>query len=169
MDRFNQWFLQVDGRAIESEDASNYAQCFDLAFNWCDFLKIPRDSIRHLYAYQIFTSPNPDTTQYWDLVANTPTGVPQGGDLVIWGTKVGVAGHVAVFKEGDVMSFRSEDQNWAGIQKARLVNHTYSGVIGWLHPKVQLSPDDQIIAKVRAIIDSATTSTDKRAQIKQII
>lgn len=133
--KFNNWLKQIDDKSIEAEDASNYAQCFDLAFNWCDFLNIPRDSIRHLNAYQIFTQPNPDTGQYWDLIGNTPTGVPQIGDLVIWGTSVGPAGHVAIFKEGDTNSFRSEDQNWSGIQKARLINHSYSGVLGWLRPK----------------------------------
>ncbi len=139
-DKLNQWLGQVDGKQIEAEDSSNYAQCFDLAFNWCDFLDIPRDSIRHLYAYQIFTNPNPDTTQYWDMINNTPTGVPQAGDLVIWGTQVGTAGHVAIFKEGDTSSFRSEDQNWAGIQKAMPVNHSYNGVLGWLHPKKVSEP-----------------------------
>lgn len=160
-DKFNQWFNQVNGKSIEAEDSSNYAQCFDLAFNWCDFLKIPRDSIRHLYAYQIFTSPNPDTSQFWNLIANTPDGVPQVGDLIVWSTKVGVAGHVAVFKEGDVMSFRSEDQNWSGLKYARIVNHTYSGVLGWLRPKtsVQSPPpphisDAEFRQKVKDIVYS---------------
>lgn len=176
-DDFNQWFSQVDGKAIEAEDSSNYAQCFDLAFSWCDFLGIPRDSIRHLDAYQIFTNPNPDTSQYWDLIVNTPTGVPTVGSLVVWGTGVGVAGHVSVFKEGDTASFRSEDQNWAGIQKAKLVNHSYNFVLGWLSPKGTTSPsepsgggtnmlaiDDVIKAAWRSITGSEASDFDVKTE-----
>ncbi len=154
-DKFNQWFNLVNGKQIEAEDNTNYAQCFDLAFSWCDFLKIPRDTIRHLYAYQIFKNPNPDTSQYWNLIANTPDGIPQVGDLIVFGTYVGVAGHVSVFKEGDVWSFRSEDQNWAGQQYAKLVNHNYNGVIGWLRPKSVSTPitDGQKLQKVRDIVN----------------
>lgn len=176
--KFSQWFNQVNGKQIEAEDATNYSQCFDLAFNWCDFLKIPRDSIRHLYAYQIFTSPNPDTTQFWSLIANTPDGVPQVGDLIIWGTKVGIAGHVAIFKEGDVMSFRSEDQNWAGQKFARTVNHTYSGVLGWLRPKsvsvpttvppVHI-PDAEFRQKTKDIVLSGDSDSLKIQKIKTIL
>lgn len=145
--KLNQWLAQVDGKAIEAEDASNYAQCFDLAFNWCDFLGIPRDSIRHLDAFQIYTSPNPDTSTYWDIITNTPTGVPQAGDLIIWGTGVGSAGHVAIFKTGDANMFHSEDQNWSGIQKARDVSHSYNSVLGWLHPKGSTTGDMMQISK----------------------
>lgn len=165
MDKFNQWFQQVDGKPIEAEDASNYAQCFDLAFNWCDFLQIPRDTIRHLYAYQIFKNPNPDTSQYWEIISNTPTGVPNIGDLVIFGTYVGIAGHVCIFKEGDAMSFRSEDQNWAGLQKARLVNHNYNGVLGWLRPKV-LSDKLVKASDILAITEGSGSDGDKLIKIR---
>lgn len=168
-DQFNRWFSQVDGRAIEAEDSSNYAQCFDLAFNWCDFLKIPRDTIRHLYAYQIFKNPNPDTTQYWDLVVNTPTGVPKVGDLVIFGTYVGVAGHVCVFKEGDAMSFRSEDQNWAGVQRARIVNHNYNGVLGWLHPKTAQVTGSVDKSVLKGIVDGSGSDGDKLNKIRALL
>ena len=166
--KFNQWMEQVDGKVIEAEDASNYAQCFDLAFNWCDFLEIPRDTIRHLYAYQIFTNPNSDTSQYWNMIVNTLTGIPQIGDLVIWGTIVGPAGHVAIFKEGDTLSFRSEDQNWAGLQKAKLINHTYNGVLGWLHPKVNSNSLPINIITDQTIISTILDENGNPMEIQQI-
>lgn len=158
-DKFNQWFAQVDGKPIESEDPTNLDQCFDLAFNWCDFLNIPRDSIRHFRAYQIFTDPNPDTTDFWEMIANTPTGVPQVGDLIIWGTQVGVSGHVAIFKEGDSSQFTSEDQNWAGLQKAHLTKHSYNGVIGWLRAKNQQVDNSAVIAQPIAQSNTYTDQT----------
>lgn len=139
VEKFNQWFSEVDGKPVETEDPSNLDQCFDLAFSWCDFLGIPRDSIRHFRAYEIFTNPNPDTTQYWDIVVNTPTGIPPVGALIIFGKAVGVSGHVCVraIQVADSAQFTSEDQNWAGYQKAKLVKHSYNGVLGWLVPKNQ--------------------------------
>lgn len=136
-DKFNQWKAQVDGKPIEAEDPTNLYQCMDLAFNWCDFLNIPRDTIRHLDAFQVYTEPNGDTANYFDLIANSPDNFPQVGDLVVWGQSVGYAGHIAVCSPiADVNSFISEDQNWSGVQKATAVKHSYNGVLGWLRPKL---------------------------------
>ncbi len=112
---------------------------------------------------------NYDHTKY-DYVVNTPTGVPLKGDIVIWGAMPGNAyGHIAVFDSGNVNSFVSFDQNWPVGSVCHLQSHSYSYVLGWLHPKIQLSPDEQKLIKIRSILDSSTTATDKLAQIKQIV
>lgn len=84
------------GKPVEAEDPSNLHQCLDWAFKFCDEIQVPRETIRHLYAYEIWTKPNDLTLQYFDYVPNTPNGQPVLGDIVVFGTGVGVAGHVSI-------------------------------------------------------------------------
>lgn len=66
---------------------------------------------------------------------NSPTAVPKKGDIVIWGTKMGQYGHVAVFIDGGVTKFNSFDQNSPVGTLCHIQSHTYTGVLGWLRPK----------------------------------
>ncbi len=145
---FDSFLQRYNNQSVEKEDSSNLDQCFDLAFAWLDTLNIPRDTIRHQFAYQIYTDLNPDTSQYFDLIANGPTNAPQKGDLVVFDTTIGIAGHVCVATGiGDANGFESFDQNWDTehfyhldtngnkIPYSRIVEHNYNGVIGWLRPK----------------------------------
>lgn len=128
----NNW----NGLYCEKEDTDALNQCMDLAFAWCDNLGIPRETIRHAYAYQVFENPLPVTTQYFDLIANTPTNEASEGDLIVWHR--GDLFHIAIFKSGDVNNFKSFDQNWPIKSKCHIQDHQYiEGVIGWLHPKEQ--------------------------------
>jgi len=73
--------------------------------------------------------------EHFDRIANTPEGVPQKGDVMIWGTGAGPYGHIAVFIEGTAGSFRSFDQNWPVGSKCHIQGHYYNNVLGWLRPK----------------------------------
>lgn len=58
--------------------------------------------------------------------------VPSPGDIVVWGSGVGPAGHVAVFIGGDANSFDSFDQNWPIGSLCHVQHdHTYNSVLGW--------------------------------------
>jgi hypothetical protein len=73
---------------------------------------------------------------FYDKIPNTPTGVPQLGDVIIWGTKYGAYGHIAVCTDiADTKGFTSFDQNDPLKSKCHYQPHTYTGVLGWLHPK----------------------------------
>ena len=65
------------------------------------------------------------------------TGDAQPGDLIIWGSKVGPYGHIAIFVSGNIYgAFTSFDENWPVGSFAHLQNHNNNGqVIGWLRPK----------------------------------
>src|SRR3990167_11105464 len=82
-------------------------------------------------------------SNFYTRIANTPTNIPQLGDIIIWGTVVGPYGHIAVFWAGDVINFTSFDQNWPVGSLSHFQVHSYKGVLGWLRPK-QL-PKDVII------------------------
>jgi len=140
---YDQFFKKYNGQQVEREDSSNLNQCFDLAFAFCDENNIPRSSIRHLHADEIWNFASDETTKYFELIANSPTGVPQANDLVIWSKLVGPSGHVAIASgKGDTNTFTSLDQNWSSIQHAREVLHNYNGVLGWLRIK-NLTPTPQ--------------------------
>lgn len=146
IDKLNELISTWQGKSLEVSDPTNYAQCMDLAFAWCDKIGVSRDAIHHLYAYQVFTMPSDVTLQYFNFIPNTPNGVPPAGALVVFGTSVGPAGHICIATDkctsNTLVSF---DQNWdtkhfnAGtnsngelIPICRIVTHTYDGVLGWL-------------------------------------
>lgn len=75
-------------------------------------------------------------SKHFERVKNTPTGVPQKGDIVIWNKKSGGGyGHVAIFSQGNTKSFTSFDQNWPVGSVCHFEGHYYTNVLGWLRPK----------------------------------
>lgn len=84
--------------------------------------------------YEQFAAPLPNG---YDRIANTPSFIPQKGDMVVWGAMPSNPyGHVAIANGvGDTNSFQSYDQNWTGGEKVHLVNHNYNYVLGVLRSK----------------------------------
>lgn len=72
--------------------------------------------------------------EYYQRVENTPYGVPEKGDVVIFGTGLGKYGHVSIFIEGTASKFTSFDQNYPLGSLCHKQGHTYKGVLGWLKP-----------------------------------
>lgn len=73
-------------------------------------------------------------TGFYSKVANTPTGVPIEGDVMIWGKTLGQYGHIAIFHTGNADKFVSFDQNYPLGSVCHFQSHDYKGVLGWLHP-----------------------------------
>lgn len=72
----------------------------------------------------------------FDRIANTPSFVPQLGDVAIWGN--GTYGHIAICTgKGDVKTFESFDQNYPTGSACHYVTHNYSGFKGVFRPKAQ--------------------------------
>lgn len=72
--------------------------------------------------------------ELFEKIVNTPTNVPQKGDIMFYNW--GEHGHVDIFVQGDVDNYRSFSQNWPTGSKSALVNHpNYTGVLGWLRYK----------------------------------
>lgn len=140
-EKLDQLIAQNLGKPVEREDPSNLDQCFDWAFAYVDALGIPRSAIRHLLASQIWTDATVLTKQYFELIPNTPDFVPQKGDMPVFGTEIGKAGHVCLATGlGDTNKFQSADENWNGHLYVEYVWHTYGGnqgLLGVLRPKNQ--------------------------------
>lgn len=146
-DKFIAFYSWVITQGIEISDKTNPYQCMDLAYSLVFFLNFPKATIQHLYAYEVYTKPSDLTRQYFDLIPNTPDGVPQAGDLVVFDkTDTYIAGHISVANGfgGDINGFTSLDQNWAGVSRVVLVNHNYNSpkVLGWLRPKPTIANYD---------------------------
>ena len=109
-------------------------QCVDLYDQYCqEVVSSPINLVNG--AVDIW---NNYPTSHFDRVLNTPEAVPVKGDVIIWSRTTSLPwGHVGIFNEGDVNRFTSFDQNWPTDSLCHFQEHKYTGVIGWLHPKVQ--------------------------------
>lgn len=131
---FDAFIAKYDGKGIDW-DGQFGNQCVDLYRQYAkEVLGFPQ------------SPPVPGAKDVWNTyladkyerIDNTPSGVPQKGDIVIWGAKYGPFGHIAVFLEGDASKFKSFDQNDPVGTKCHIQEHkSYTGVLGWLRPRVQ--------------------------------
>jgi hypothetical protein len=123
-------------------DGAYGPQCVDLADLWCRNLGIETFPGN---AGDFEFDSHPDC----DWVANTPTGVPPAGSIVVWAKSSywGLPyGHVGVgaqgpklasglYIAGDPNSFTSFDQNWPLGSAPHRQAHSYNDVAGWLVPR----------------------------------
>lgn len=131
-----QEFIKKYEKKTVDFDGAYGGQCVDLFNKYlvdCLGITNPIQQFPVASAYQIFNYAKNNSS--FVCIPNDPTAIPQAGDIMIWNQGVGPHGHVAIFVEGDVMSFRSFEQNWNGVQKCVIVNHPYDHITGWLRPK----------------------------------
>ncbi len=125
----DQFFSQNDGQGIDLDGAYGN-QCVDLINKYVrDVLGISPWGGNAIDKWSNYP------TDHFDRIENTPTGVPTEGDIVVWGSKIGQYGHVAIFSKGDANAFDSFDQNWPIGSVSHFQHHTYNGVLGWLRFK----------------------------------
>jgi len=155
---FNDFITKYDGKPIDYDGFYGY-QCRDLVMQYIsEFLGFPQPPAGNaINLYTSFNQPNS-----YDLIANTPTGIPTKGDIMVWGTGVGSNGHTGIYISGNMYSFVSFDQNWPVGSYCHQQNHNYNYVLGWLHPKVVSAPG----VDYRALYESTMA---KLNQIKQIV
>ena len=144
-------------------------QCFDLATGITDNLGVPHypnnpSPFPYANAYQIYTDFGAWQAQYFDRIANSPTGVPQANDLVIWSNGYGSAGHVAVATGvGNTDIFQAFSQNDPFGSPCVLKTYNYNYVLGWLRCKIQpTQPVDDCPLKL-------TQVTQERDRLNDVI
>lgn len=124
----DEFVRKYDGKGIDY-DGSFGNQCVDLYRQYVKECLMFPQSPPVPGAKDIWDTYLPD---YFRRIENTPTGIPEKGDIVIFST--GTYGHVSVFVEGNTTRFTSFDQNYPSGSLCHLQGHTYSAVIGWLTP-----------------------------------
>jgi hypothetical protein len=112
-------------------------QCVDLMRRYCvEVLGISGYTLPAApYAkniYQRYT-----TGPHFKKIVNTPNNMPKKGDIIFWGTYLGVtgiAGHVAIVQSAGLYSFTAFSQNYPKGSNCQLRSFSYKGVMGWLEP-----------------------------------
>lgn len=128
---YDEFFKKYNGRPIDF-DGYYGNQCMDLYRQYVkEVIECPQSPGVN-GAKDVWNTYLPN---YFDRIPNTPDGVPQKGDIVIWGVGVGPYGHIAIFDSGDANSFKSFDQNWPVGTYCHLQQHNYNNVLGWLRKK----------------------------------
>ena len=151
----NEFVSRYNGKYVDT-DGYYGGQCMDLMHQYCvevlgltDLSILAASSAK--VVYENFS--NVKGHELFDKIPNTDTGVPQEGDIIFWVNAP--YGHVAIFVEGDVNSFRSFDQNYPTGTPCHIQNHTYANVGGWLRLKKTASQSIQVdLEKCRLDRDS---------------
>jgi cell wall-associated NlpC family hydrolase len=112
-------------------------QCMDLVYEWVFVLDIPKATIQHQYAYEVYTQASDFTRQYFDIILNLKETIPQEGDLVIWNkTSSNIAGHIAIVIEATQTTMKVFEQNNPLGTNAHIQDRNYPNCLGFLRPKV---------------------------------
>lgn len=155
-----------NGKKVEVTDPTNYAQCFDLAVAWTDFLRIPR-VWPYLYAYQIYTNFGPVQAQYFDRIANGPDDIPIEGDVAVWDKRYNWgAGHVGVCTANSTLWTASVFvQNDPLYSVSHIRQYDYGQILGWLRPKVQAPIADEYVKRLSDALVSSENAIVSGEQV----
>lgn len=124
----NDFIKKYNGRFVEyhSFSANSKNQCVDLANAYIvEVLGLPAIIGTNAQDFPTKRGKN------FEWIVNTPEGLPQEGDLMIFKSADGV-GHISIFVEGNLSLFRSFDQNYPTGSPCKIVQHNYRNVLGWL-------------------------------------
>jgi len=162
-----QFIKKYVGKKVDADGAYGY-QCVDLVKKYFpEVLGTP--AIRN-NAVDYWTN---YPTKYLTRITNTASFLPKRGDIMVWGTKVGKYGHIAIVDTANLNTFVSLDQNWPysnGTTPAKKITHNYSGVLGVLRPKKDVNFDqvayDKAIAAKKAAEAAAKAAADAVAKKK---
>lgn len=132
---FQQFLEAYNGKYIDF-DGYYGAQCMDLMHQYIvEVLGINSASVLAApCAKDVYNNfDNITGHDRFERIPNTPTGMPNEGDIMFWGN--GTWGHVAIYINGDVNGFNSFDQNYPTGTPCHVQGHNYDNVLGWLRMK----------------------------------
>lgn len=138
------------GRKVDY-DGYYGAQCMDLyRFYVKEVLELPQTP-RVPGAYKVWDTATAD----FEKIKNTPNGVPQPGDIMIWNEGIGKNGHIGIVTEANVNSFKVFEQNSPPGGACRIGTYTYNHVIGWIRAKKQIinPPPQMTVHKILVLLN----------------
>lgn len=168
---FDQFIVNRTNKPVDF-DGVYPNQCMDLMHAYVyEVLGITNKSVlAHPYAYQVYTQFT--ESQYFDRIANTPTGVPKKGDIFLFGANInGGYGHVCIVTEANVNSFKSFDANFPTGSLPHIQSHNYNYALGWLRPKSITTPltEEQKNQKVRQIFGQPISVTEQNKKARDVL
>lgn len=108
--------------------------------------------------------------EYFERIANSPTGVPQQGDIVIWG--MNPYGHIAICDKAATSTLTCFEQNWkegdgSGVTEIRL-HGNYNNVLGWLRFKKLVSNlEDNMTEQEKIMLDFIRVNQMTEGQLRE--
>lgn len=135
-----EWYAQRAGQRLNSRGGI-LGECVSLVQNYAEnVLGVPGAPVFPVPAARLMAGTRPD---YFTWVANSPTGVPPYGSIVVFNGRVGGGyGHTGVAIEGcDTNQVRVIQQNDPFGSGASIKVYNYNNVMGWLVPKSQAVPN----------------------------
>lgn len=166
-DKLNQFIANLNGQFVEVSSHSALYQCMDLAYLWVFCLGFPKSTIQNQYAHQVYTNPKEITYEYFEIIPNTPSAIPEDGDLVVWkATSSNPVGHIAIaLGGGTTRKFMCFEQNSPLGTPAHISERTYTGVLGWLRPK--LPPETPAIPSwFLTLLQEANLSLEREGEFR---
>lgn len=141
---FDEFLAQYNGKTNVGNTPENKGECVGLASVWIDVLKGP-----HVWgnAKDMYQNADPN---FFEKIPNSPTGVPQKGDIIIWnGTFNRGPGHVAIATgKGDTKTFEVFEQNNPLGSNCHLRTYpNYNYVTGWFRPRNAVVEDTLPVKK----------------------
>lgn len=120
---------------------------------------------------------DPNLNQHFTKISNTPDGVPNQGDVVIWSKKYGPYGHIALIDNATVNGFTALSQNDPTGQPTILKQYKYTNVLGWMRPKkesmstisIEQKVFEELVSKASKYDEFARIGYTSAAQIEQLI
>ena len=110
---FSDFMQKYNGKGIDYDKSFGFA-CVDLFNQYlvdCFDIQNPIQMFPVVSAFQIWD--RAENNKLFERIKNDPMAIPKPGDIMIWGKSARLFhGHVGVFISGDVMKFKSFDQNW---------------------------------------------------------
>ena len=165
---YDEYFKQNKGKYIDYDGAYGVT-CFDLANDYTVKV-IGGKPFVGMYAWQIYENFNSQPSKdLFTRIANTPSFVPQKGDIIVWSAGLnGEAGHVAVCTgDGNTSWFRSYEQNWDGCGECcTLHDHNYNYILGVLRPKDQSRIKTNSKNTTTTTKNNTTTTTTNSSTVK---
>lgn len=129
----DQFFNTWNGRFVEELDPTNENQCKDLAQKYVkDVLNQPYLPLGN--ANLMFSLAQNDI---YNKYVNTVSNFPQRGDLVIWDSRYGKYGHIAIVMSANLFWFTAFEQNDPFESPCHLKRYSYFGVRGWVRLRVK--------------------------------
>lgn len=138
----------------------NTGQCVGVIEVWLDNLNL---NTPHLFGNAKDLLTDADTSKF-DVIQNTPDNFPLSGDIMVFGeTYGGGVGHTGIVVAADSNTFSLFQQNDPTGSKPSIKTYNYTGVLGWLHPKVSVAPQDGLQQE----LDQCRAERDKNWNLYQ--
>lgn len=134
---YQEFINTYNGKSIDYDGVAG-VQCVDFAKIYLDkVFGIKAGAWGNAHAYYDNYNNIAELKNNFDRIANTPSFIPQKGDICVWSTSLNGYGHISIATgEGNTNTFYTYDQNWNG-KTIKKVAHNYRCFLGVLRAKDQ--------------------------------